>query len=135
MSGELLQRKGEFLRVTRMATESSALALELSNFNVKWYHALYDKEIKQFEERLKSDFAVYSSTCKHFNDQVQIQEEGLDSMDKTLFSMLSVSGHMYAESMNMLKIIRYRSLVLCGIAINLTAFLFFGLLTINAWFG
>ncbi len=125
MSGELLQRKGELLRVTRIAKESSALALELFDFKVKWYHAFYDKEIKQFEQRIKKDFEIYASTFDHFSNQIQMQEEGLSTIDKTLLSMLSVSGHMYADCMRILKATRHRALILCAITINAIALLFF----------
>lgn len=96
---ELTVIKQDLLDIANHNAGASDIFEKILNFKVKWYHCLYDSDLRELKREYNSSFENYRRYLARLQRQIKLQEQSeLDRAGATTkLSMLSVSGHLYAE--------------------------------------
>lgn len=107
--------------IANVSKESAVLFGEVDRFEVKWYHGIFDRNLKKLEEQYTIKYKHFCAVMCSFQDLSVKDPRELKAADQIHYSMLSVAGHLYAEAGRILKIYRNRSHILLAIVLNVMA--------------
>lgn len=106
-------------RIATLAQEGSALYKRVAQWKVRWFHCLYDKNLKQME----SDFLILNNEFQILFKEVNAEIHTARDTSSSAFAninvqTLNVSGYINLEIGRMLRMYRHRTLIKTGLVIN-----------------
>ncbi len=108
--------------VIKTSRHSAEIFRQVQDLEIKWYHAFYDKKLKQLQDDFTLGYEDFMAIQKRFQFDIKAKANPmLEHQQQIKFGMLTVSGHLYAETGRMLQICRQKALIKCGLAINTIA--------------
>ncbi len=132
---DLQKFRADMKFVIQNSRHSAEMFKAVQEFEVKWYHVFYDKDLKALYKEYMSGYDNFMALQKRLQYDIKIKAEPtLEHQQQIKFGMLSTSGHLYAETGRLLKMHHHRAIIKCLFALNIATFFCFGYLTIRPFF-